>query len=83
MYFSDDAHIKLKKMFLNGKSEYMRKILSVTYLYNKRCRCQAGLVHAPPYFGISINPISNRGVDYARHITTTYPPDFQTFLQPT
>ena len=35
---------------------------------------------APPNFGISVNPISTRGVDYAP-TSLLAPPDFQTFLR--
>jgi hypothetical protein len=36
----------------------------------------------PPVFGRSVNPILTRGVDYAHHITTAPPPDFQTVRHP-
>ena len=36
----------------------------------------------PPDFGRAVNAISTRGADYAHHITTGPPPDFQTFLRP-
>ena len=50
------------------------------------CTCGpgwGGVNKALPDFGRSVNPISargGRGADYAQHITTVHPPDFQTFL---
>ena len=43
----------------------------------------AGWALAHPEFGSSVNPITNRGADYAHHITTCPPPhDFQILLRP-
>ena len=55
----------------------------LTYASTKRRAVGAEGAHpSPSDFGRLVNLISNRGDNYAHHIITSIPPDFQTFLRP-
>ena len=54
----------------------MLKQVQNIYLYSAAASGWAGLALAHPEFGSSVNPITNRGADYAQRITAS-PPGFE------
>ena len=71
------------KAWSRAKTAFSVIISHFFFLFKFRCRRSwqdrgkgRGSTTSPLIFGRSVNPISTRGADYARHITTCPPPGF-------